>query len=79
MPFPLADALPPALRRDVMGSSCFPKQQKKFVSQVFCVCHALRRGMARAIVDAGGSLATLLRAALWTRGASAAISVRGSS
>ena len=27
--------------------------------------HALRRGMARDIVDAGGSLATLLRAGQW--------------
>ena len=31
--------------------------------------------VARVIVDAGGSVATLLRAALWTRGAFTAISV----
>lgn len=34
--------------------------------------HALRRGMARDIVDAGGSLATLLRAGEWRSGAFAA-------
>ena len=34
--------------------------------------HALRRGMARDIVDAGGSLVTLLRAGEWRSGAFAA-------
>ena len=31
--------------------------------------HSLRRGMARDIVDSGGSLATLLRAGDWTSSA----------
>ena len=34
--------------------------------------HALRRGIARDIIDAGGSLATLLRAGDWRSGAFAA-------